>query len=124
MRRRTRASSKLANARSRKAKTLKAARHSRSASAKETEVARLARELKEAREQQVATAGVLKVISRSPADVQPVLDTIVRAAVKLCNSYDAVILLRDSDRLRIAAHHRLYSRSHQPRLGLRPLRRR
>jgi two-component system, NtrC family, sensor kinase len=41
----------------------------------------------------------------SPADVQPVLDTIVRAAVKLCNSYDAVILLRDSDRLRIATHH-------------------
>jgi two-component system, NtrC family, sensor kinase len=105
MRRRTRASSKLANARSRKAKTLKAARHSSSASAKETEVARLARELKKAREQQVATAGVLKVISRSPADVQPVLDTIVRVAVKLCNSYDAVILLRDSARLRIAAHH-------------------
>jgi hypothetical protein len=52
-----------------------------------------------------ATSEILTVISRSPANVQPVLDTIVRAAVKLCNSHDAVVLLRDSDRLRIAAHH-------------------
>ena len=63
------------------------------------------RERDEALEQQAATSEILSVISRSPADVQPVLDTIVRAAVKLCNSYDAVILLRNSDRLRIAAHH-------------------
>ncbi len=63
------------------------------------------RERDEALEQQAATSEILNVISRSPADVQPVLDTIVRAAVKLCNSYDAVILLRDSDQLRIAAHH-------------------
>ena len=59
----------------------------------------------EAREQLAATSEILGIISRSPADVQPVLDTIVRAAVKLCNSHDAVILLRDGDRLRIAAHH-------------------
>jgi GAF domain-containing protein len=63
------------------------------------------RERDEALEQQAATSEILTVISRSPADVQPVLDTIVRAAVKLCNSYDAVILLRDSERLRIAAHY-------------------
>jgi two-component system NtrC family sensor kinase len=63
------------------------------------------RERDEALEQQAATSEILTVISRSPANVQPVLDTIVRAAVKLCNSHDAVVLLRDSDRLRIAAHH-------------------
>jgi signal transduction histidine kinase len=63
------------------------------------------RERDAALEQQAATSEILSVISRSPGDVQPVLDTIVRAAVKLCNSYDAVILLRDGDRLRIAAHH-------------------
>jgi GAF domain-containing protein len=63
------------------------------------------RERDEALEQQAATSEILSVISRSPADVRPVLDTIVRAAVKLCNSYDAVILLRDSERLRIAAHY-------------------
>jgi GAF domain-containing protein len=62
------------------------------------------RERDEALEQQAATGEILGVISRSPADVQPVLDTIVRTAVKLCSSNDAVILLRDGDRLRIAAH--------------------
>jgi GAF domain-containing protein len=70
-----------------------------------TKIARLTRERDEALEQQAATSEILGVISRSPANVQPVLDTIVRVAVKLCNSYDAVILLRDGDHLRIAAHH-------------------
>ena len=37
--------------------------------------------------------------------MQPTLDAIVKTAVSLCNSYDAVILLRDSDYLRIVAHH-------------------
>jgi hypothetical protein len=51
MRRRSTANSKLAKARSRKAKTLKAVRHSSpSASGQETEVVRLTRELIEARE--------------------------------------------------------------------------
>jgi GAF domain-containing protein len=56
-------------------------------------------------EQQTATSEVLRVISSSPTNVQPVLDTIVRTAVSLCNSYDAVILLREGEYLRIAAHH-------------------
>jgi signal transduction histidine kinase len=47
----------------------------------------------------------LSVISGSPTVVQPVLDAIVRTAVTLCASYDAVILLRDGDDLRIVAHH-------------------
>jgi len=67
MRRRSRASRKVATARSRKAKTLKAVRHnSSSASGQETEVARLTRALHEAQEQQMATAEVLKFISTSP----------------------------------------------------------
>jgi GAF domain-containing protein len=37
--------------------------------------------------------------------VQPVLDTIVRTAVTICDSYDAVILLKDGEQLRLAAHH-------------------
>jgi GAF domain-containing protein len=62
-------------------------------------------DLTESLEQQTATSEVLRVISSSPTNVQPVLDTIVMTAVSLCNSYDAVILLREGEQLRIAAHH-------------------
>ncbi len=62
-------------------------------------------DLSEALEQQTATSDILGVISGSPTDVQPILDAIVKTAVTLCSSYDAVILLRDGDYLGIASHH-------------------
>ncbi len=54
-------------------------------------------ELREALEHQTATAEVLGIISRSPTDVQPVLDAIVESAAKVCGIDDVVLRLRDGD---------------------------
>src|SRR5262245_13554513 len=65
------------------------------------------RDLTEALEQQTATAEILRVISSSPTDVQPVFDTIAVNAARLCNSLDAVILRVDGAVLRRVASYGL-----------------
>jgi GAF domain-containing protein/HAMP domain-containing protein len=63
------------------------------------------RDLTEALEHQTATSEILRVISSSPTDIEPVLDALVRSATRFCGAYDAVIFLREGDGLRAAAHH-------------------
>jgi GAF domain-containing protein len=70
----------------------------------ETEVVRLTRELDDAREQQAATVEVLKIISTSPAELQSVLEVVVRSAARFCQANDATIYELDGQDLRIAAH--------------------
>ena len=102
MRRRSRAGGKPTKARSRKAKTLKAARHSSSSVAgQETEAVRFRRERDEALEREIATAEVLKVISSSPGDVKSVFEAILENATRICEAKFGVLSLREGDAFRV-----------------------
>jgi len=61
-------------------------------------------ELREALEHQTATSEVLGIISRSPTDVQPVLDVIVESAARVCGIDDVLMRLRDGNSMVARAH--------------------
>ena len=61
-------------------------------------------ELRESLDQQTATADVLRVISQSPTDVQPVLRAVTTAACRFCGASDALVILRDEADSVVAAH--------------------
>jgi GAF domain-containing protein/CheY-like chemotaxis protein len=62
------------------------------------------RDLTETLEQQTATGEILRVISSSPTDVQPVFDTISQSAARLCEAQFCHVFRFDGERLHFVAH--------------------
>ena len=63
------------------------------------------RELSKSLEQQTATSDVLRVISSSPTDIQPVLETIGERAEKLCDAEISGVSIVDGELIRLASIH-------------------
>jgi len=69
------------------------------------EVQAKTRELSEALTYQTGSSNILRIIASSPTDVGPVLRAIVENACELCDAKDALVLLKDGDKLRHGAHY-------------------
>ena len=126
MTRRTRAAGEPAKKRRRKPETPKlrnspkAARvSSSSAAGLSKQVALLIRERDEALEQQAATSEVLKVISRSAGELQPVFDAMLANATRLCDASYGTMWLHERDgQLRNAALHGALPRAFLEKWGV------
>ena len=90
---------------------------------KETEVARLTRERDEALEREKATAEVLRVISSSAGELEPIFQAMLENAVRICAANFGVLFLREGDALRRMAMHnppRAYAEEHRRAPLVRP----
>jgi signal transduction histidine kinase/HAMP domain-containing protein len=85
---------------------------------------RLFNETKEALEQQTATSGVLRSISRTTFELDPVLNTLVENATRLCKADKGFLFVRDGEEYRVTANYGApseqleFMRSHPVRAGM------
>jgi len=114
MRRRSRAGGDLPKTRRRKTVTLKRRNAPKAVRSRGLSIAKLqeqldrrTRELSEALEQQIATSDVLRIISNSPTDAQPVFDAIIGSAVRMCDARFGAVFRLDRGVLHLVAHHNL-----------------
>ena len=109
MKRRSRAGGKASKARGREALKTKRRDTSKnvppSAPVQAAEVARLTRELNEAREEQTATSDVLRVISASGGELEPVFQAMLENATRLCEAKFGTLYFREADGFRAVAMH-------------------
>src|SRR5206468_10340084 len=70
------------------------------------------RDLTEALEQQTATGEILSVISNSPTEVQPVFDTIVKNAARLCEGSGCSVIRFDGEMVHLVAQHNISAEAH------------
>jgi GAF domain-containing protein len=66
---------------------------------------RLLTELRESLQQQTATSEVLRIISSSPGELEPVFETMLANAVQICGAKFGVMSLREGDAFRVIATH-------------------
>src|SRR5215510_6141755 len=70
----------------------------------ERRIQELTKELVESREQQAATAGILRAISNSPSDLHSIFQEITATAARFCDAHDAGVLQCAGDHLKLVAH--------------------
>ena len=79
------------------------------------ESTRLLNDLRQSLEEQTATSEVLQVISGSPGDLQPVFDSLLRNATRLCKAKFGTLYLQEEGGLRLVASHDMpptFSKAH------------
>ena len=76
-----------------------------SASSQRIEVAQIARERDEALERETATSEILRLVSKSPGDLEPVYQAILENAARICEAKFGVLNLHENGALRMGAMH-------------------